>query len=109
VAKYSSMSDIQRWMQPNKPNPAMLRMLLSNQGYMVSQWCDAPEKCYGSRMHLQDQTHWIVSGSLEVTLSKGGESYILEIGDRDFIPANTYYSLRVIGEEPADYMVGEKL
>ena len=103
------MSEIRKWSEANRPNPAMLRMLLDNEGYMVSQWCDAPEKCYGSHMHFQSRTHWIVSGSLEITLSKTGESYILEVGDRDFIPANTYYSLRIIGEDSADYMVGEKL
>jgi mannose-6-phosphate isomerase-like protein (cupin superfamily) len=103
------MSEIVKWTQHNKPNPAMLLMLLNNEGYKVSQWCDAPEKCYGSRMNFQNLTHWVVSGSLEVTLSKTGKPYILEAGDRDFIPANTYYSMRVVGEEPADYMVGEKL
>lgn len=103
------MSEIRKWSEVNKPNPAMLRLLLNNEGYMVSQWFDGPEKCYGSHMHFQSRTHWIVSGSLEITLSKTNETYILEVGDRDFIPANTYYSARVIGEYAVDYMVGEKL
>ena len=100
---------VNRWNEPNLPNPAMLRFWLSNEGYAVYQWCDMPNAIRPMHKHDKDQSHWIVSGSLEVRLSTTGEIYTLETGDRDFIPANTFYSLRVIGEDSVMFLVGEKL
>ena len=31
------------------------------------------------------------------------------MGDRDFMPAGTYHSARVAGDEPVMYLVGEKM
>jgi quercetin dioxygenase-like cupin family protein len=109
VAKYSIMSEIKKWSEPYKPNPAMLRLLLDREGYQVFQWCDQPNSMYGNHKHDEDQIHWIASGQLEITISKTGETYILETGDRDFIPAETYHSARVVGEEPVMYLVGAKV
>ncbi len=54
-----------------------------------------------------DQSHWIVSGQFELTIENFG-TVLLEAGDRDFMPAETYHSARVIGEEPVIYLIGEK-
>lgn len=98
---------IERWQQPNQPNPAMLRQIMANENYRVYQWCDQPEKLYGWRKYAEDRSHWIVFGALEFSFQQG-ESYILEAGDRDFLPAETYHSVRVVGKEPVLYLVGEK-
>jgi mannose-6-phosphate isomerase-like protein (cupin superfamily) len=100
---------VNRWKEPYQPNPAMLRFILSNEGLAVYQWCDSAGSMRATHKHDKDQTHWIVSGSLEIRLSKTGETYLLETGDRGFIEAETYYSLSVIGEEPVLYLVGEKV
>ncbi len=99
---------IQRWREFNAPNPAMLRLKLNREGYRVFHWADRAGMIYGIHKHEEDQTHWIISGELEIALEKGG-SYILKAGDRDFMPAHIWHTARVLGEEPLSYLVGEKI
>lgn len=99
---------IERWAGLSAPNPAMLRHMLVSEGYSVFQWCDQPDMVYGSHSHGEDQSHWIISGSLEITIERVGV-FVLEAGDRDFMPANTRHSARVMGEEPVMYLIGAKL
>lgn len=85
----------------------MLRYLLTNDGYDVMHWCDRPGTEYGSHFHGEDQSHWIISGTLELTIERVG-TFELGPGDRDFMPANARHSARVIGEEPVNYLIGIK-
>jgi mannose-6-phosphate isomerase-like protein (cupin superfamily) len=85
----------------------MLRYVLVSENYELSQWSDLPGVIYGSHMHDKEQSHWVISGSLEVTLDAGGR-YVLGAGDRDFMSAATYHSARVLGEESCVYLVGSK-
>ena len=98
---------VKKWSEPHAPNAAMLRHLLVVEGYSVYQWCDRPGIFYGSHKHDTDQSHWIVSGSLELTVQSVG-TFQLNAGDRDFMPAQTYHSARVVGDEPVLYLVGER-
>jgi mannose-6-phosphate isomerase-like protein (cupin superfamily) len=86
----------------------MLRYILVNEGYRVFQWCDRPGMAYARHKHDEDQTHWIVSGSLEIHIDEIG-NFVLSAGDRDFMPAHTYHSARVCSEEPVLYLIGAKL
>ncbi|HUF03467.1 MAG TPA: cupin domain-containing protein [Aridibacter sp.] len=95
-----------RWEEIFAPNPAHLRYLMEKEGFTVFQWCDHPGACYGNHKHPEDQSHWIISGSLEIQIETL-ESVILEPGDRDYVPADAYHTARVIGEEPVIYLVGE--
>ncbi len=99
---------IEKWMQVYAPNAAMLRLTMEREGFRVFQWCDQPEKVYANHSHGEDQTHWIISGKLELTIENYG-TVVLEAGDRDFMPANTYHSARVIGDEQVLYLIGEKV
>jgi len=98
---------VEKWQQVFAPNPAMLRHSMTADGYQVFQWCDEPGTEYGNHMHSEDQSHWIISGSLELTVERSGV-YLLEAGDRDFMPAGTYHSARVVSNEPVMYLVGAK-
>lgn len=98
---------IERWREIYAPNPAQLREILTLEGYSVFQWSDPPETVYGPHFHNEDQSHWIVSGSMELTV-QGAGVFVLEPGDRDFMPAGTYHSARVLGEEPVLYLIGSK-
>ena len=98
---------IERWQGRHSPNPAALRQVLTEEGYNVFQWCDRPNTVYGPHKHAEDQTHWVVSGAIELSIV-GGQSFTLEAGDRDFMPAETYHAARVIGDEPVLYLIGEK-
>ena len=98
---------VEKWREYHRPNAAMLRHLLVTEGYEVFQWADMPGPVYGSHMHDEEQTHWIVSGSLELAFDSGGRA-VLEAGDRDFMPAGTYHTARVLGDEKCVYLVGSK-
>jgi mannose-6-phosphate isomerase-like protein (cupin superfamily) len=97
----------EKWQEIFAPNPAMLRHQMTVEGYDVFQWSDQPGVEYGSHMHGEEQSHWIISGSLELSV-QGIGTFVLEAGDRDFMPAGTYHSARVLGEEPVMYLIGAK-
>jgi quercetin dioxygenase-like cupin family protein len=99
---------IERWAQMHAPNSAMLRHILVTEGFRVFQWSDLPEAIYANHKHDTDQSHWIISGALELTIERVG-TVVLQSGDRDFMPAGTYHSARVVSEEPVVYLVGEKI
>ncbi len=101
------MYHVEKWTSNHAPNAAMLRYILTTEGYNVLQWGDSPGSALPTHSHENDQTHWIISGSMEMTVERIG-TVTLEPGDRDFMPAGTYHSARVIGEEHVVYLVGEK-
>ena len=98
---------IEKWAELYSPNPAMMRHQLTLEGFSVFQWSDAPESYYGPHSHDDEQTHWVISGTLELTIERVGV-FVLEAGDRDFMPAGTRHSARVIGEEPVMYLIGSR-
>lgn len=99
---------VERWKEFYAPNPAMLRLLLAQEGYRVYHWIDRAGTVYGVHKHDEEQSHWIISGELELTLATGA-NYTLKAGDRDFMPAQTWHTARVVGAEPVSYLVGEKI
>src|SRR3954469_1010074 len=95
---------IERWSEASEPDARDLRLSLQSEGYSVFQWSDAPGTKYGPHAHAEDQSHWIISGELELRV--GHETYTLRAGDRDFLPANTIHSAHVPGDEPVVYLIG---
>lgn len=98
--------EVERWSEPTAPDPQELKTQLSREGYSVFQWSDAAGTKYGPHAHAEDQTHWILSGELELRV--GYENYTLGPGDRDFLPANTMHSAFVPGNQPVTYLIGAK-
>jgi len=103
----SGIYRVERWDQVTQPSPAILRLLLDREGYQVFHWVDMPNTVYGSHKHQTDQSHWVISGSLEIVVENVGQ-FVLGPGDRDFLSANTYHTAKVLGLEPVTYLVGEK-
>lgn len=97
---------IERWSESSAPDSEVLKALLRDEGYSVFQWSDAPGTKYGPHAHAEDQSHWILSGELELRV--GHETYTLRAGDRDFLPANTMHSAFVPGDGPVTYLIGAK-
>ena len=97
---------VERWHEDSPPDPAELKSRLLREGYSVFQWSDAPGTKYGPHSHGEDQSHWIVSGALDLIV--GHETYTLRAGDRDYLPANTIHSAFVPGNEPVTYLIGAK-
>jgi quercetin dioxygenase-like cupin family protein len=97
---------VERWHEPHGPDATDLRKRLQVEGYSVFQWSDAPGTKYGPHSHPEDQSHWILSGVLELRV--GHETYTLRAGDRDYLPANTMHSAFVPGGEPVTYLIGAR-
>lgn len=98
--------EVERWSEQTTPDPNKLKTHMSSEGYSVFQWSDEPGTRYGPHAHGEDQSHWILSGELE--LHVGYETYVLGPGDRDFLPANTMHSASVPGDKPVTYLIGAK-
>ena len=98
--------EVEQWGDESAPNPAELRQRLLDDGYSVFEWTDAPGTKYGPHSHPEDQSHWILSGELELRV--GHETYTLRAGDRDYLPANTMHSAFVPGQEPVTYLIGAR-
>ena len=98
--------EVQRWSELTPPDPQELKVQLGGEGYSVFQWSNAPGTKYGPHAHAEDQTHWILSGELELRV--GYEHYRLGPGDRDFLPASTMHSAFVPGTQPVVYLIGAK-
>ncbi len=97
---------VERWNEAGKPDAKMLRQRLTSENYNVFEWTDSPGTVYGPHSHAEDQSHWIISGALELTV--GHENYTLQSGDGDFLPAKTTHSAFVLGDEPVRYLIGAK-
>jgi quercetin dioxygenase-like cupin family protein len=98
---------VDRWKAVTPPIANDLRRQMECEGYSVYQWSDRPGSVYEAHDHSEDQSHWIVSGSLELSV-EGFGTVLLEPGDRDLMPAGTRHSARVIGDEPVVYLIGTK-
>ena len=103
----TSVYRVQQWGEEYAPDAAKLRDLLIAEGYSVYRWSDQPGAVYGSHKHDTDQSHWVISGSIELVVESAG-SFVLNAGDRDFMPAGTYHTARVLKDEPVIYLVGER-
>jgi quercetin dioxygenase-like cupin family protein len=101
-------SRVERWKEFNQPSPAVLRLRLGNEGYRVSHWADRVGTVYAIHKNKEEKSHWVISGALQVTF-ENGETYTLKAGDRDFIAAQIWYRAQAVGDEPLNYLVGEKI
>lgn len=99
---------VERWKENGAPDALPMRKILEAEGYSVYQWQDAPGAFYPNHQHGTDQTHWIISGALELTIENAA-TFTLNPGDRDFMPAETIHSARVVSDETIVYLIGEKL
>ena len=98
--------NVERWDGSELPEAHVLRKRMEAEGYSVFESRDAAGTSYGLHSHAEDQSHWIVSGELELRV--GYETYTLRAGDRDFLSANTVHSAFVLGDEPVNYLIGAK-
>ncbi|HEX8746009.1 MAG TPA: cupin domain-containing protein [Pyrinomonadaceae bacterium] len=97
---------VERWSAVEEPGALELRQRLEAEGYHVFEWSDAPGTNYSAHRHAEDQSHWIISGQLELRIE--GQTYTLSAGDRDFLPAGTVHFAFVPGKEPVRYLVGAR-
>lgn len=98
---------VEKWTGDSPPSALDLRQTMEAEGFDVFQWSDPPGATYSRHVHTEDQSHWIVSGGLELNITGYG-TFLLSAGDRDFMPANTEHSAAVAGDGPVVYLIGSK-
>ena len=98
---------IEKWEGPGEPDTASLVRQMRSEGYSVFQWTDNAGTVYPDHQHPEDQSHWIISGMLELTVLGYGKA-TLGPGDRDFMPVGTMHSAKVIGGQPVKYLIGAR-
>jgi quercetin dioxygenase-like cupin family protein len=96
---------IERWSGAGEPDARELRARLEAEGYSVFEWTDRPGEIYPEHEHQRAQSHWVLSGQMELTV--GGVAYVLGAGDRDFLEAGTRHAARVVGDTAVVYLVGQ--
>ena len=97
---------VERWNGRGTPDERALRRRLEQEGYSVYAWTDAPGTTYPPHAHGEDQSHWVLEGSIALVVA--GEEYILGPGDRDWLPRGTVHSARVVGSAPVTYLVAAR-
>ena len=96
-----------RWSSKGQPESRHLLEILISEGYDPFEWSDNAGTIYEMHFHLEEQSHWIISGSLELTIDTG-DKFILGAGDRDFMPAGIQHSARVVGDNAVRYLIGSR-
>ena len=66
---------VECWSEREAPDAQVLRQRMEAEGYSVFEWSDAPGTVYGPHTHSEDQSHWVVSGTMELRV--GREQYTL--------------------------------
>lgn len=99
--------EVRKWERAAAPEASELRSEMEREGYSVFRWSDAPGSVYGPHEHAEDQSHWIISGRLELDVEGVGR-VLLGPGDRDLMPAGTRHAARVPEGEPVVYLIGAK-
>ena len=100
------MLRVERWSGGPVLDAGELRRQMEADGYRVYMWTDESRTIYPPHKHPTDQSHWVLHGSMALTV--GEQEYVLGPGDRDYLPAGTQHSARVVGGEPVTYLVGER-
>lgn len=98
---------VEKWTGDTDPAASELTRVMESEGFSVFQWSDPPGAYYSPHVHADEQSHWIVSGTLELSVTGIG-TFRLSAGDRDFMAPDTEHSAAVIGDEPVVYLIGSK-
>lgn len=98
---------VEKWTGEKEPSGSELKRVMESEGFSVFQWSDSPGSYYSPHIHANEQSHWIVSGTLELAVTGIG-TFHLSAGDRDFMPPNTEHAATVIGDKPVIYLIGSK-
>ena len=59
---------IERFSGDTPPDGDELSRQMEAYGFDVFEWADGPQTVYGPHQHSEDQSHWIISGELELVV-----------------------------------------
>ena len=97
------MSWKSRWSE-ECPDADALKQQLTSEGFDAYQWTGRPRGAYLDYIHAQDEVVCVLSGTADVKVAD--EHGSVEPGDRMDVPANTYHSITVTGEDPLVVLTG---
>ena len=92
-----------RWSEQH-PDADALKQQLTSEGFNAYQWTGHPGGAYLDYIHAQDEVVCVLSGTADVKVAD--EHGSVEPGDRMDVPANTYHSITVTGEDPLVVLTG---
>lgn len=98
---------VEKWTGEKEPSASELKKAMESEGFSVFQWSDPPGAHYPPHVHSDEQSHWIVSGTLKLKVTGLG-TFLLTAGDRDFMPPGTEHEAAVIGDKPIVYLIGSR-
>jgi quercetin dioxygenase-like cupin family protein len=99
---------VKKYQGTQPPDARAMVHAMETEGYRVLEWSDRPGISYGGHRHEEDQSHLIISGQIEFVV-EGHGTVTLGPGDRDYMPAGTMHSARVVGDEPVFYLIGSRI
>jgi quercetin dioxygenase-like cupin family protein len=82
-----------KWMKPTSLTQEEAEARLHQEGYEAFCWNDVPGASYPRHRHDSDECLWILRGEIRLTIQ--GEDYLLQAGDRIYLPANTPHTAEV--------------
>ena len=88
------------------PSADEIREALLAEGFIPSFWDAEPGASYPDYIHSKDEIVWAVSGRAMIKV--GNETDELGPGDRVLIPAQTYHTVQVIGDEKLEFFAALK-
>ena len=94
-----------RWSDAQEPGEGALRRRLEAEGFEVHAWRDPADRIYGEHRHAEDESLWIVRGSMLFQVD--GVDYALGPGDRLELPAGVVHRAQA-GPDGATYLIGQR-
>ena len=73
-------------------------------GYWPISWLDKAGTEYGPHLHRDEETLYIVEGSMDFTETETGETHHLQAGDKLFLPPRLPHS--TVTKDGATYIMG---
>jgi cupin 2 domain-containing protein len=75
-----------------------------SRGFSFGVWTDPPGQVWEDYIHDEDELFMVLEGKVELEMD--GKSRILEPGEEILIPANTYHSVRNLGNTVSRWLYG---
>ncbi len=97
---------ILRWEKLSPLTQEEAEARLHQEGYQSFCWYDVPGVIYPKHKHTDDECIWVLRGVIQFAIQD--ENYVMESGDRIYLPANTPHTATVPPSQGVTFLVGQK-
>ena len=95
-----------RWDKSAPPDEEETEANVRKEGYEPIRWTDPAGSNYPRHRHEVDELIWVLQGQILFNLS--GQNYLMNPGDRMYLPKGISHSANVSDSSAALYFVGQK-